>query len=142
MSPLQDLLAHFRAAFLLYQTGHWTAKGPSYYAVHLLLQRIYEETAGHIDQLGERLVGYYGEGAVESKEASQRMTALVAQYADGDPVRTALRVTQAVQDTIASAYNGLGGTGKVPMGLDDLLLTFASNTDTHLYLLKRQAGIQ
>lgn len=142
MDKLQDLLAHFRAAFLLYQTGHWAAKGPNYYAVHLLLQRLYEETAPHIDQLGERLVGYFGESAVEPKAAAQREAALVAQYADGDPVSTALRVTQGVQDSIAAAYNGMGGSGNVPMGLDDLLLTFASNTDTHLYLLKRQAGLQ
>lgn len=135
---LEELLAILRAAFMTYRTGHWKAEGDDAYGNHLLLQRIYESTEKQIDALGERLVGHYGPGSVDLEKQRGLVDGWMFQFADeSDPMVASLFAAEAIQQQIRRAFDALDPR---PLGLDDLLMTFASEKDEHIYLLRQAVG--
>jgi DNA-binding ferritin-like protein len=133
---LEALLAILRAGYLTYRTGHWSVQGTAYYENHLLLQRIYEETEKQIDALGERIVGYFGRGAVSLPSQRPRLEYWLEQFgAERDPMVSSLLAAEAIQQQIKRAYEAFDP--KPPLGLDDLLMGFASEKDSHIYLLRQ-----
>lgn len=134
-----DLLASLRAAFMVYRNAHWQVDGTGYYGNHLLLQRIYEDAQKHVDQVAERMVGYYGPGAVE---LDGRQADLIQQYLEqfnsaGDPLERSLAAAMGVRQSLKNAYDHIKGEGEMTLGLDDLLMAISSSKDEHIYLLQQ-----
>ncbi|MCW5658755.1 MAG: DNA starvation/stationary phase protection protein [Burkholderiaceae bacterium] len=55
VTALNRLLAHAMAMRDLYKKAHWQISGPSFYALHLLFDKHYQEQLALIDQLAERV---------------------------------------------------------------------------------------
>lgn len=138
LEQLQELLAVLRAAYLTYRTAHWQARGDASYGDHLMLQRIYEESEKHVDQVGERIVGYYGVSAVDLDDQTQRVAHWSTRFArDKDPISVSLRASEAVRDVLSETYDVLNKQGKLSLGIDDLLMSISSSKDEHIYLLQQ-----
>lgn len=138
-TSLVDLLASLRAAYLTYRNAHWQVRGTGYYGNHLLLQRIYEEAAEHVDTVAERIVGYYGPAAVDLEGAQAQK---IKQFADrfskaGDPIEQSLTAAEAVRDALKTAYDDLKRSGSMSLGMDDMLMSISSDKDEHIYLLQQ-----
>lgn len=131
---LSHAVAQLRAARLLYQTLHWTSGGPNYYGDHLLFMRLYEDLGSPVDDLGERTVGYFGEPLVNATGQAEKMLGAIRR--SPDPILMAQSAQQAIQQAYDTAQAEMG---RVPLGLDDLLMSIASTLDTHLYLLGQRA---
>ncbi|MDP3910848.1 MAG: ferritin-like domain-containing protein [Gemmatimonadales bacterium] len=138
LEQLKELLAALRAAYLTYRTAHWQASGDAYYGDHLMLQRIYEESEKHIDQVGERVVGYYGASAVDLADQTERVADWSTRFArERDPVRASLVAAEEVRDLLTQTYDMLESQGQLTLGLDDLLMSISNDKDSHVYLLQQ-----
>lgn len=137
---LVDLLASLRAAYMVYRNAHWQVKGAGYYGNHLLLERIYEDSAKNVDAVAERIVGYYGPGAVElSGRQTDQIQAAIATFesAGDDPLERSLAAADHVRTALKNAYDVLKSDGTLSLGWDDLLMTISSQKDEHVYLLQQ-----
>lgn len=138
LEQLQELLAGLRAAYLTYRTAHWQASGDASYGDHLMLQRIYEESEKHVDQVGERIIGYYGVSAVDLADQADRVAQWTTRFArEQDPVRASLAASESVRDLVAETYDVLNQHRQLSLGIDDLLMSISSSKDEHVYLLQQ-----
>ncbi len=62
---LQHLLADTYAVYLKTQNFHWNLKGPNFFSIHLLFEKQYEEMAGAVDEIAERIqtLGFHVDGS-------------------------------------------------------------------------------
>lgn len=65
---LSKVLAHTYAIFLKTQNFHWNVTGKEFYALHIMLEKQYEELFEAIDEIAERIraLGGHPEGSFEA----------------------------------------------------------------------------
>jgi hypothetical protein len=136
----QHLLGHLRAIQWAYTTTHWSTSGAGFYGNHLLLQRLYEGLNDPIDQLGERMVAYFGPESVNPDLiqglSHKIVTAFTRQGAS--PAFKLLLLEESLQAAIRKAWAANKGSGKaMSLGLDDWLMGLANSRDEAIYLLKQ-----
>lgn len=151
----QAILAHLRALQWVYTTTHWTSAGQNSYGDHLLLQRLYEGLDKPIDQLGERMVAYFGPQSVDPTTINAQVQRIVSSRVDIPSVKDQLGflfvLESGLQGVIASAWKanqamqgdfsiGAGGRHHYSLGLDDFLMGLANDRDEAIYLLKQRLG--
>ena len=143
----QDLLAHLRALQWFAWTTHWTSKGQNFYGDHLLLQRLYEGKGGgpdineQIDQLGERMVAYFGSEAINPVRISSRARSILAHTGDLSPLQRLYALEDNTQRVIKVAWDAEQKSGdERSLGIDDFLMSLANERDTARYLLKQRLG--
>jgi DNA-binding ferritin-like protein len=137
---LTDLVAAFRASYSVYRDSHWRVKGNDFYGNHLLLERIYNETAGEADSLAERTVGLYGDQWLEGAEHSQRIADFAKEFTRHDPMVSAWLAASELHRMIGETYRDLEERGELSLGTDDLLMSLQSAKEQHLYLLQQAEG--
>jgi hypothetical protein len=76
-SPLTYLLSTLQAASLIHQTHHWSTNGPTFFADHLLFERLYNESQQVIDQLAEMAVGSNSTKAIDAIVQATQMLDVV-----------------------------------------------------------------
>lgn len=145
VSAYLDVLAHLRAIHWLSWTAHWKSKGPNAYGMHLLLERLYTGKPGpdieeQIDELGERIIAYFGNDSVDGVKINKAMTSVLESVASrgGDDVCQLLCLERKTQNVIKIAWGAeqLSGIHK-SLGLDDLLMGIAKDRETAIYLLQQ-----
>jgi DNA-binding ferritin-like protein len=137
---LTDLVAVFRAAYQVHRDSHWRVGGNGFYGNHLLLERLYTETANNADKLAERVVGLYGESWLEGNTQANRIAHFVKQSTRTQPLMASWAVSMELHDKIAETYADLKKQDKLSLGTDDLLMSLQSSVEQHLYLLQ-QTGL-
>jgi DNA-binding ferritin-like protein len=131
---LKEVLAVLRAQSWLLQTLHWRVHGKDFYELHLLFERLYGNLGGEIDALAEKLVGYYGEDAVEESDAMKRAHTWLNTW-EGEPIDKALQAEKQLQALLRKTYDTMDKKSELSLGLDDYLMATANAHETHLYLL-------
>lgn len=134
---LNGLVAGLRALYLIHQHSHWKSHGMSFYGDHLMFQRIYESAAADADSLAERLIGLYGNDAMDLAEQSALMSKLTAKYTGTDVVANSLKAETDCKNWIGLAIPKLQS---VSPGLDNLLRDIYDNREGNLYLLKQRSA--
>ena len=133
---LQEVLAILRGQYWSHQTNHWQSNGPNYYGNHLLFQRLYEGVGEEIDTLAEKLVGYFGEDAVDQSTLIEKTQYWIDKWnKTKDIVERGLESEKDLQKALSYAYNKLKAQDDMSLGLDDFLMTVADAHETNLYLL-------
>jgi len=156
IDSLRELLSSLQAARLFYHSVHWRVRGSSFYGDHLLFQRLYEGEGGgpnlddQIDALAEKMVAKYGPQSVQIssyKIDSITQPSLIAkiEYALEDsggksdcPFRQAIEMEKSIQNIIRYSYNELKNNDSLSLGMDDFLMSLASERETAMYLLKQR----
>ena len=133
------VLAILRAQSLSYQTSHWQTKGPTYYGNHLLFGKLYDSVQDEIDSFGEKMVGYFGVGAVDLIPNLERVMELVGRWqSESDHFKRGLTSEGELQDALAYLRNGWPATRvPLPLGIDDWLAATANAHETNVYLLQQ-----
>lgn len=146
---LQGLLVLLRAQYIHYQTSHWQVVGDAAYGNHLLFQRIYdgdeeaegeddEGIAGEIDALAEKMIGMFGPEAVNAvRIASATVPWLVKWSAVECLHRRSLEAEKDLQQHIRGTYETLKLTHTLSLGMDDFLMSLASEHETNEYLVQQ-----
>ena len=143
MKLLLQLLAILRAMHWAHWTAHWRMRGTPFYGDHLMFQRMYEELAGEVDSLAEKIIGTYGGNSVKDEhvisDAHRFITACETAVRDGDLYKRALMMETYLQNAIKTTYDALKASGELSLGMDDFLMALSNAHETNLYLLRQRS---
>lgn len=135
----QGLLAFDRMLVMTYQTFHWCTKGKDFYEDHLLFERLYNDTSGDIDSIGEKAIGTTQKMAtVDPLESITRM------HSKLDEVFSAKLTPEAfigVAITLEEEFLGMLGSANsedgISIGTQNFIQGLYDKHEDHLYLLKQ-----
>lgn len=137
--PLSELLACLRAMHWNYWTSHWQSRGDAYYGDHLLFQRLYEGMVGEIDQLAEKIVGSYGEELVNPSDQADLNLQFQEMFGEvEDLFERGIAIEEDLQGRLSEIYDLLKENGTMTLGLDDYIMSLASEHETNIYLLQQR----
>lgn len=146
-TTLSKLLALLQATSLLHQTSHWSTTGPSYYADHLLFERLYNESQEPIDQLAERAVGLHMPPSISPLLQAKQMVDWLGQFKNQKEadqlslVQTSLWAEMTCLKAIDAAIAQIERDQKLSHGLSNLLEGIADVHETFVYLLQQRSVI-
>jgi len=126
--------AFARALYSLHQQNHWAAKS---YGNHLLFQRLYEESQEIADSAAERTVGLCGELMFEGSEDSIVKRFIPQNKDNASLLKSSLAAEKAFQTLAKKVYEYLKSKKMLTLGLDDLIMSQASEGESHIYLLQQ-----
>jgi DNA-binding ferritin-like protein len=113
-------------------------KGPTFYSDHRLFQRLYESVQAQVDTLAEKMVGAYGEDAVDGMDVGAKFESWVRRWNQVDCLhKRGLLSEQDFQSTCLKVYESLGQSGDLSLGMDDFLMATANEHETNEYLLRQ-----
>jgi hypothetical protein len=149
LQALQTLLGQLRALRWHYHTAHWRVRGDSFYGDHLLFERLYagdgeDDSAptmdDQIDTLAEKMVATYGRDSVLTQVIWPGSTAFIEAGLGSSecPFRQSIFLEEALQVSIRSTYDMLKAEGRLSLGMDDFLMSLASERETAIYLLRQR----
>ena len=150
-AELSVLLAWLRAVSLIHQTHHWQTEGPTYYADHLLFERLYNESQDAIDSIAERAVGSSPSGGPNlvrpAIQASQIAQVVGLFYPNADPVGASafptisLSAEKHLLDVLQILRSRMEIAGRLSIGTDNLLQDIADKHEGFVYLLQQRAKV-
>jgi DNA-binding ferritin-like protein len=131
---LSTYLAVLRGMFLLHQQNHWDAKR---YGSHLLFQRLYEETQDMVDDAGERVVGLCGKILFKGSESGITNKFSTSDNSSTALLESSLKIEKLFQQIAKKTYSELKEKDILTLGLDDLIMSQSSISESHIYLLQQ-----
>jgi starvation-inducible DNA-binding protein len=120
---LNEILADAMVLAALYKKAHWNAAGPTFYQLHLLFDKHYEEQVELVDALAERVQMLGGISVGDPRHAAELTT--IPRPPDGaEEVPVVLsRLLDAHETVIEKVRAGMDATEKnKDMGTNDLLM--------------------
>lgn len=123
-------VAFLRALYLIHQEGHWKAKE---YGNHLLFQRLYEGIQESADEAAERVIGLFG----DIPNQTELINEIKAKFTAENHIENSLRAEKGFLDLSKKTYNQLKDNNAITLGLDDLIMSLASKSEVHVYLLQQ-----
>lgn len=136
-SLLNMYLAMLRGLYIIYQHGHWKCAGSNFYGNHLLFNRIYDDVSDLSDSVAEKLIGLYGNEALNHKEQASIISEFVSKFEEDSVVENAFTATKVVLEFSDDLFNRLKEMGELSLGLDDLIMSNSSKLETFKYLLQQ-----
>lgn len=132
------LLALLRAQYWSYQQSHWTTRGDVFYGNHLLFQRLYSSVPDQVDGLAEKIVGMYGPDFLDQEDLLGMFLFWNERWDEvGCLHERGLTSEEDCQTVLQSTYDELKETGEITLGMDDFLMSLASDHETNQYLLQQ-----
>ncbi|MFZ4768643.1 MAG: ferritin-like domain-containing protein [Ferruginibacter sp.] len=135
--------ASLRAVAVLHQNAHWICDKTTFYGDHLLFQRIYEKTDSHVDTVAEKTVGIFGAEFIKPSFFG-KIIAETLEQADSTNLdsllATSLAAEQALLKQAKELYDELKESGDMTLGIDDLIMSIASDHEENVYLLKQRTS--
>jgi DNA-binding ferritin-like protein len=128
--------AVLRAMYLIHHQNHLETAG---YEHHLLLQRLYEGVQEMADDAAERVVGLCGE-LVNQELVGDIASQFIVEEHKGNPAKhlqSSLAAEQLFQTVASKVYDALKEKDALTLGLDDLIMSQASDSESHIYLLQQ-----
>lgn len=131
---LSAYVAFTRALYILHQQSHWEAQA---YGDHLLFQRLYEDAQTLSDDAAERAKGLCGDKVIfEGEEAiAKKFEPKIKTLSS--LLESSLEIEKAFQVVNQNTYDALKSNDMITLGLDDLLMSQASQSEVHIYLLQQ-----
>jgi starvation-inducible DNA-binding protein len=120
---LNEILADTMILYALYKKHHWLVAGPTFYQLHLLFDKHYEEQVELVDMLAERVQMLGGISVGDPRHAAELTT--IPRPPDGaEEVPVVLsRLLDAHETIIEKVRAGMDATEKSKdMGTNDLLM--------------------
>lgn len=142
----QKYVAFLRSLYLIHQNHHWLVSGESFYGNHLLFERIYKTAAENADSAAERFIGLFGAEALGLQEQPNLIQEILGKFSENSDISYSSLVKssrEAEEEFLAFStefYNENKSTDNMTLGLDDLLMSIASERETSVYLLKQVSG--
>lgn len=136
MSPLRMLLCEMRALSWLHHTFHWVSSGRNAYQDHLLFMRLYEDVVAEVDSFAEKLVGSFGNDAVEPVSCAFMMMRHLAAMTGGHEDELIPKAADAESRFIRNVERVLRD-GELSPGMENFLQGVADKHEEHTYLLQQ-----
>jgi DNA-binding ferritin-like protein (oxidative damage protectant) len=132
-------LATLKGLSLIHQHNHWTTKGADFYGDHLLFMRIYESVSENVDTAAEKFIGVFGDEPLKYDFQNELLGKVLSRYSkfEGSPVQMSLAAEKDFLKFSKDAYNCFEKEGKMTLGLDDMIMSIASEREEAVYLLQQ-----
>jgi len=145
-------VASLKAIVHIHQHNHWTTKGDSFYADHLLFSKVYESAQEDLDLAAEKFIGLFSSSSVDFDMQNDLLNKILKKYStiiqnnldsNGDVsaeghVKLSLSIEKDFLKMSESAYAFFEKEGKLSLGLDDMLASIASSREEAIYLLNQR----
>jgi len=142
-TPLVVLLACLQALAMLHQSHHWSTRGSSFYADHLLFERLYNESLESIDQVAERAVGLGQPSAISAYHQVQHINTYLQSFGfattASEMVNVSLNAETAGLAILSNVMASLEAQGHLSHGVSNLLEGVADKHESFVYLLQQRA---
>lgn len=147
---LPTVLVFLKALTIIHQSHHWLTYGESYYADHLLFERLYDETVAEVDQVAEKAVGT---GCPLDKMHPGMQSCVVAHIVkkycgDGETSGEGENPTAYLESSLLAEGQFLAcvkqvvevmkANGELTRGVDNMLAGIEDKHESHIYLLKQR----
>src|SRR5271165_2847716 len=132
-------VASLKAMSLIHQHNHWTTHGLTFYGDHLLFERLYKSTLENLDTAAEKFIGLFGSSYLDYDLQADLLHKVLLKYKDleGSPAQLSLAVEKDFLKFSKDAYNSFEEEDRLTLGLDDMLMSIASDRETSCYLLQQ-----
>lgn len=137
---LSEYVGMLRGLAIIHQTSHWLCRGDTYYEKHLLFERLYNSVSEDLDLAAEKLIGVFGVKFLDPQEHVEYAKKLVDEYNEKDFTERGLAAEVAFLTFSEELYEKIKESGDMSLGLDDMIMSIASNHEENIYLLKQQAS--
>jgi starvation-inducible DNA-binding protein len=117
--------------------AHWNVKGPQFFPLHELFDKLYEEATEWGDLIAERVVQFGGvaDGTLSTVAAASRLAGYRLDLADGrDHLEAITASVAAFGKSVREAIDGAAGAGDA--GTADLFTEISRASDKILWLLE------
>lgn len=144
LNKMLDLLYGLTGLRKMYDHMHWHSSGKSFYELHILFQRIYEDMDDNdeIDGLAEKVIGIFGDQEAfnamdEAKEVASFLETHIGRSKDAQQfTKIAIEAEKHIQGMIKDVM-ALGD--EVSDGVQNLIQGIYDNHETNLYLLQQMS---
>lgn len=132
-------IATLKAMALIHQHNHWTAKGEAFYGDHLLFERLYDSALKDLDLAAEKFIGLWSDTVIAYDLQTELLNKVLSKYSklEGSPMEMSLAVEKDFLLFSKSAYECFESEGKLTLGLDDMIMSIASQREESVYLLQQ-----
>jgi len=132
-------IATLKAIVLITQNAHWVSKGDNSYGDHLLFERLYEKATKSLDAAAEKIIGVFGEGCLSFELQNKYLFGVLLTYKDfeGQPAHMCLAIEKGFLKLSQRLYELYEEEGVMTLGLDDFLMSNASDHEEAVYLLQQ-----
>lgn len=131
-------VAFLRCIYLLNQNFHWVTNGPNFYSQHLLFERIYKSAEENADLAAEKIIGLWGSEVIDINEQGKCIAKILAEaVVSKNLAESALKLEEKFQQLSEQFYSELEEQNKLTLGLDDAIMSIASDREESIYLLKQ-----
>jgi len=141
-SPLAALVAVLRAVYQTHQGAHWQTRTQTYYADHLLFQRLYDKLPEEIDSVAERTVGNGGVALLDpAKQAAQTLDVVASVRGKKTSLRSPqelVEISFAAEMFLLQVIDEILTTTRVSQGTQNLLQGIADAHEGNVYLLQQR----
>ncbi len=129
-----------KAIVLIHQNAHWLAEGDSSYGDHLLFERTYETAQKGLDASAEKMIGLFGKEALDFSTQNVLLGRALSYYKEleGDPATMCLSVEKSFLKLSQELYDLFEQEDVLTLGLDDFLMSNASDHEENVYLLQQK----
>ena len=134
---LNRQVANWNVLFVKLHNYHWYVKGVNFFKLHEKFEELYNEAAGHVDELAERLLTLNGEPVATMKEYLEIATINEAQgeKASKDMVRALsedfTQLSKELNEDIATLAEDLGDDATA-----DMLIAVRQSIEKHNWMLR------
>lgn len=123
-------LAAARATYLTHQNSHWICLG---YDKHLLFQRLYENASERVDEIAEKMLGLFDRSSLNVEKLKDLTNELM--IVGDNVIENSVLVEKQFIEIANNLFKSLEETGKITLGLDDMIPSHVSQAEEALYLL-------
>lgn len=137
---LNKLIADWTVLYAKLHNFHWFVKGDQFFVLHEKFEELYNEAAGYIDELAERLLALNGKPVATLKGSLE-----ISTLKEADGQETAEQMVQAVIDDFSLMIQELQKGIELSEQLNDeatgdLLIGIQKNLEKHNWMLKAFLG--
>jgi DNA-binding ferritin-like protein len=132
-------VATLKAMTLILQHCHWTSRGDAFYGDHLLFERLYNKAQENLDLAAEKFVGLFSSKVLSYDLQTDLLKGVLDKYSDleGSPAQMALATQKDFLKFSQQAYDTFEKEQQLTLGLDDSIMTIASDREEAAYLLQQ-----
>lgn len=146
LGELGALVAILRAAAIVHQTHHWQTRGDTFFADHLLYERLYNESLDLIDRTAERAVGSGHRLLVQPVIQANQVGPLVKFFcgdlrsdpSPDDYAAVSFMTEVYVLSFLGMAHHMLETAQLLTHGTDNLLQDASDKHESFVYLLRQR----
>lgn len=123
-----------------YQTGHWQVKNSVFYADHLLLERLYNETSARIDQIAEKMVGTTGNPALVNLNDLIKKEYEIIKGLPYNPAENSVFFQTGLQceQKLLELCKVLDSSPETSVGVRNMIGDIADESEARVYLLRQR----